>query len=491
MTLTGTHPTVNGHTAVDEQLVGGVRVRRDGDRLVWVPDVFELTATELRALARTIAGRVSARLSDLVHSAGALVGDAEKVRAATETRRALTVVDEDRVTGGLRPLTPECGEAVFVGVMDRLFALADLSPWWRNEQVENIDVNGHRQAIVTFAGGVKVWIGPIADNPDDLIDIVRTAARRLGLTEQGFDARTPYIDVHLPDGSRLAATFGGDRQSGVGVDCYVNIRRHRYATLSSDDLVNLGLLPDRANRFLRAWVRAGGNLIVAGDFNAGKTTALRAWAADIQPWHRVVTVESGITELGLHDQHGDRTRVNVVALYSRGPNSEGEGEVTVADLITRPVRRLNATRVIAGEINNGDEVIPILDCMTASTRGSMFTIHARSARGVVDRLESYGLMASPAKDPRLVRSMVIEAAPLIVHLTADETIDGRIVRYVTGIVEVVGRDRDGTHETVLMTDLWHLDHHNQLQPVARPSTLACENLARHGWVWATDGWSPA
>ena len=163
----------------------------------------------------------------------------------------------------------------------------------------------------------------------------------------------------------------------------------------------------------------------------------------------------------------------------------------MADLITGPIRRLNAARVVGGEINHGDEVIPMLDCMTASTKGSMFTIHARSARGVVARLESYGLMATPPKDPRLVRAMVIEALPLIVHLAADETVDGHIRRYVTGIVEVVGRDRDGDTDTVLMTDLWRLSTLGVLEPVARPSVTACEALARHGWVWDRDGWATA
>ena len=100
-------------------------------------------------------------------------------------------------------------------------------------------------------------------------------------------------------------------------------------------------------------------------------------------------MEAYITELGLHQ--GDRLP-NTVALYSRPPSAEGEGEQTVSDLIRRATRRLNPTRVIVGEIL-GDEVGPVLDVFSGSTRGSGCTIHARSARGAVRRFEQYGLLS--------------------------------------------------------------------------------------------------
>ena len=475
--------------------IGGVLVSVDGDRYRWVRPTFDVAHGELRGIVRQTAAVVSARLSESGTTGSGT--DAEMVRAATETQAVLTVFNEQRVAAGHSPLSGGCVEECRRMVLDRVFALAELSPWWRNDAVENIDVNGHTQAVVTFTGGVKVWIGDVAESGDDLVDNLRNAARRLGLSEQGFDAANSYVEVQLADGSRLTATFGGPRQAGVGIAPYANIRRHRHVDTTSDELVELGLLPRDANELICAWVRAGGNLIVGGDHNAGKTTALRSWAFEIQPWHRVITVESGLTELGL-ERSGER---NVAVLHSRRANSEGEGEVTVGDLIEGPTRRLNPTRVIAGEVNNGNEVIPILDWMTASTTGSMFTIHARSAFAVVDRLETYAMRATPPQDPALVRAMVIEACPLIVHIAADETTHGRIDRYVTSIVEVVGRDRTSGVDSVLINELWTLaprPAHNPvnptsptLVPASKPSEAACAMLARNGWVWARDGWPGA
>ena len=44
--------------------------------------------------------------------------------------------------------------------------------------------------------------------------------------------------------------------------------------MTTDDLVGLGLMPAAAAEFVVAAFRAGENLIVAGDHNAGKTTVL-------------------------------------------------------------------------------------------------------------------------------------------------------------------------------------------------------------------------
>ena len=264
--------------------------------------------------------------------------------------------------------------------------------------------------------------------------------------------------------------FGGDAGNGVATEPLLSIRRHRYLAVSMDDLVELGVLPAAAGEFIVAAFRAGENLIVAGDHNAGKTTFLRAVCFDaIDPHQRVVTVEAYITELGLHQ--GDRLP-NTVALYSRPPSAEGEGEQTVSDLIRRATRRLNPTRVIVGEIL-GDEVGPVLDVFSGSTRGSGCTIHARSARGAVRRFEQYGLAANPPVPVEAINYGLAEAAPIIVHLAGDESRSGRLRRYCTSIVEVTGLD-DGRVST---TELWGLDGAGQLVP-RHAAVVAASRAAR-------------
>jgi pilus assembly protein CpaF len=225
-------------------------------------------------------------------------------------------------------------------------------------------------------------------------------------------------------------------------------------------------------------------VIVAGDHFAGKTTLLRAICFEaIAPFERVVTVEAALTELGL--DNGDRLP-NVVTLFSRPPSAEGEGQVTVADLVRHATRRLNPTRVIVGEIL-GDEVGPVLDVFSGSTRGSACTIHARSARGAARRFEQYGLNSHPPIPPAAIHYALAEAAPIIVHL-ASAPRDGGMRRYATSIVEVTG-ELEG--DRVAMTEVWGLDAAGTtIEPKHPLSQGRRTRMERSGWSWQRQGWVP-
>jgi Flp pilus assembly CpaF family ATPase len=451
------------------------------------PTFGELPVDQLRALVRAIADtvgtRVARKVQDSVAVGTRMTSESEKVASVTEVHRELAVFNESRVRGGFPPLSDHAHQAVLDAVMAHVYGLGELDVLWNHPDVENIDVNGPAKVFVTFVGGERVRWTPVAGDQEELIDLIRRAARQLGANEVDFDARHPQLDVQLPDGSRLFAVYGGDAGNGVATEPLLSIRRHRYLAVTMDDLVGLGVLPAVAGEFVVAAFRAGENLIVAGDHNAGKTTFLRAVCFDaIEPHQRVVTVEAYITELGLHQ--GDRLP-NTVALYSRPPSAEGDGEQTVSDLIRRATRRLNPTRVIVGEVL-GDEVGPVLDVFSGSTRGSGCTIHARSARGAVRRFEQYGLASNPPVPVEAINYGLAEAAPIIVHLAGDESRSGRLRRYCTSIVEVTGLD-DGRVST---TELWGLDADGRLAPRHALSSVRRDRLTRAGWDWNLRGWVP-
>jgi Flp pilus assembly CpaF family ATPase len=451
------------------------------------PTGGEIAVGELRTLVRRVADTVGKAVATRVNeqtAAGVLVSsDAEKVTSVTAVHRELDEYNRVRVGRGLLPLSDHAREAVVDAVIAHVYGLGELDVLWAHPDVENIDVNGPDRVWVTFVGGEKVRWTPIAGDQEELIDLIRRAARRLGHNEAEFDARHPQLDLQLPDGSRLFAVFGGDAGSGVATQPALCIRRHRHLDVTTTDLVRLGLLPAAAAEFLVAAFRAGENLIVAGDHNAGKTTLLRAVALDaIAPHQRVVTVEAFITELGLHNSP---RLPNVVALYSRPPSAEGDGEVTVADLIRRATRRLNPTRVIVGEIL-GDEVGPVLDVFSGSTRGSGCTIHARSARGAVRRFEQYGLASQPPVPIEAINHGLAEASPIIVHLAGDESTAGRLRRTCTSISEVTGLEAG----RVTTTELWGVGSGGELEPRHAISVGRRERLARSGWDWHTQGWVP-
>jgi Flp pilus assembly CpaF family ATPase len=329
------------------------------------------------------------------------------------------------------------GHAEEIGelVLAMLFGLGVLQRFVDDPFVENIDVNGARRAFVTYADGRKESVGPVAESDEELVAIIRAAGARFGLAERRFDPAQPELDLRLPDGSRLSAVMS------VTEHPVIDIRRHRLSDHRLEDLVSLGMLHEELAAFLGAAVRAKRNLLVSGAMNAGKTTLLRALAAEIPASERIVTIEQAL-ELGL-DRQVDR-HPDCVAMEARLPNIEGVGAISLAQLVRRSLR-MNASRVIVGEVL-GDEVIPMLNAMSQGRSGSMATIHADSSAGVFRRIASYAVQAPERLPLEATNLLIAGSIHFVVHVDVDEATpragSKRPVRRVASVREVV--DSDGS-----------------------------------------------
>jgi Flp pilus assembly CpaF family ATPase len=315
---------------------------------------------------------------------------------------------EGAATGGAMPSVTEEQELA-QGILDALFGMGRLQVLIDDPTIENIDVNGFDRVWATFADGSKQMMPPVANSDEELVDLVRSAASRFGLSERRFDMACPELDLRLPDGSRLSALMAVTSRPAV------SIRRHRFADLSMADLVEMGTLDDELASLLGAAVRARKNIVVAGAMNAGKTTLLRALASEIPPRERLVTIEQAF-ELGLDgfpERHPD-----VVALEARPANVEGEGLISVADLVRRALR-MNADRVMVGEVL-GDEILPMLNAMSQGRSGSMCTVHSDSSAGVFRRIASYAVQAPERLPIEATNLLIAGAIHLVVFLDTDE-----------------------------------------------------------------------
>ena len=356
--------------------------------------------------------------------------------AAAQTSRTavrdlvLDLLDRESVAlmaRGRDPL-PALDERMLVElVLAMLFGLGLLQVFIDDDSVENIDVNGAEMAFVTFANGEKLCYGPIAESDDELVAMVRSAAARFGLSERRFDAAQPELDLRLPDGSRLSAVMA------VTARPVIDIRRHRLSDHSLDDLVGLETLDEDLARMLAAAVRAKRNILISGAMNSGKTTLLRALAAEISPEERIVTIEQAL-ELGL-DRQVDR-HPDAVAMESRLANTEGVGAIGMAQLVRRSLR-MNASRVIVGEVL-GDEVVPMLNAMSQGRSGSMATIHADDSAGVFRRLAAYAIQAPERLPLEATNLLIAGAIHLVVHL---DTVERPFAKATTGPFDRGGHDR--------------------------------------------------
>jgi len=319
----------------------------------------------------------------------------------------------DNLTTGNEPEWPPCANTeeehrLAQSVLDALFGMGRLQAHIDNPAIENIDVNGSDCVWATFADGTKRMMSAIADSDEELIEMVRSAASRFGLSERRFDLACPELDLRLPDGSRLSALMA------VTARPVVSVRRHRYSDLDLSDLTATGMFDEEIASLLRAAVRAQKNVVISGAMNSGKTTLLRALAGEIPPRERIVTIEQAL-ELGLESvphRHPD-----MVALEARPANVEGEGLISVADLVRRALR-MNADRVIVGEVL-GDEVLPMLNAMSQGRSGSMCTIHSDSSAGVFRRIASYAVQARERLPLEATNLLIAGAIHFVVHLDSE------------------------------------------------------------------------
>jgi pilus assembly protein CpaF len=389
---------------------------------------------EFRPLLNQLRSDVADDLSTSGARELALADRRELARQLALTR--LRAIAAERVASGQSPIEPVEEQTLAHAVLDALFGLGRLQVLVDDPEIENIDVNGCDRVWVTYAGGQKALVDPIAESDAELVEILRSAAARFGLSERRFDTAHPELDLNLPDGSRLSALMA------VVARPAVSVRRHRYVDLSLHDLEKLGTVDAFAHSLLAAAVRSRKNIVVGGAMNAGKTTLIRALAAEIPARERVVTIEQAF-ELGLHTM--SRRHPDLVALEARNANAEGEGGITMARLVRRALR-MNADRVIVGEVL-GDEVLPMLNAMSQGRSGSMCTIHADSSAGVFRRLASYAAQAAERLPLESTNILIAGSVHFVVFIDVVDDPAGRgspDMRYLSWRPQERERDTDDT-----------------------------------------------
>jgi pilus assembly protein CpaF len=250
-----------------------------------------------------------------------------------------------------------------------------------------------------------------------IVKMVAQAGRRV-------DESTPMVDARLADGSRVNAVLPPLSLSGP----LLTIRKFAKRRLGAAELARLGTLTPETVDFLDRCVRARLNILISGGTGTGKTTLLNVLSASIPEADRVVTIEE-TAELQLHQRH-------VLRLESRTRNAEGEGEITIRQLVRNSLR-MRPDRIIVGEVR-GAEALDMLQAMNTGHDGSLCTVHANTPRDALARAETMVLMAGYDLPVRAIRQQVCSALDLIVHIARLR--DGS--RRVIAISEVMRMESD-------------------------------------------------
>lgn len=231
-------------------------------------------------------------------------------------------------------------------LVDVVFGMGPIESLISDESITEIMINGANS--IYFERDGKLEKSDLTFDSDEqvrvLIDrIISPLGRRI-------DESSPMVNARLPRGHRVNAVIPPITPDGP----HLTIRAFSRRIISLEEMVEGGSFDKSVKRVLEWMVVARKNLVVSGGTGSGKTTLLNALSQVIPKEERIVTIEDSL-ELrfasGLH----------VVRMEARPRNAEGEGEVTIRELVINALR-MRPDRIIVGECRSG-EALDMLQAM--------------------------------------------------------------------------------------------------------------------------------
>lgn len=309
-------------------------------------------------------------------------------------------------------------EELLEDICNDVLGYGPLEPLLARDDIADIMVNGAGITFIEVGGKMEETGIRFRDNAQ-LLNICQRIVNQVG---RRVDESSPICDARLPDGSRVNVIAPPLSLNGPTL----TIRKFRKEKLRLPDLVRFGSITEAGSTVLSIIGRVRCNVLISGGTGSGKTTLLNVLTGSIDHEERVITCEDA-AELQLQQPH-------VVRLETRPPNLEGEGEITMRDLVKNCLR-MRPERIIVGEVR-GPEAFDLLQAMNTGHDGSMGTLHANTPREALGRLESMITMGGFSLPSKTIKEMICGSIDVVIQ--ASRLRDGS--RRITHITEVLGME---------------------------------------------------
>ncbi len=387
--------------------------------------LFETSKADDRDVIESAKNRVQPVLLDRIDLAAAT-----KLPRLELSRQVTEIVGEILFEERLRLNLSEQRDLVTKLINDML-GLGPLEPLLADESITDILVNGPFQVYVERKGKLELTDVRFRDN-QHVFNIATRIVTRIG---RRVDESSPLVDARLEDGSRVNIIIPPLAIDGASI----SIRKFSKKSITLDIMASQANISKDMATVLKIAARSRLNLLISGGTGSGKTTLLNALSQLIEHTERIVTIEDA-AELQLQQPH-------VVRLETRPSNLEGEGEITMRDLVKNALR-MRPDRIILGEVR-GHEAVDMLQAMNTGHDGSMCTVHANRPREALTRLENMIGMAGINLPSKAVRTQISDAIDLIVQVSRMR--DG--MRRITSVTEVIGMEGD----VIITQELFHFE----------------------------------
>jgi pilus assembly protein CpaF len=332
-------------------------------------------------------------------------------------------------------------EEMLDDICNDVLGFGPLEPLLARDDIADIMVNGAERTFIEVGGKIQLTGIRFRDNAQ-LMNICQRIVSQVG---RRVDESSPICDARLLDGSRVNVIAPPLAIDGPAL----TIRKFKKDKLTLDQLMRFGAISPEGGEVLKIIGRVRCNVLISGGTGSGKTTLLNCLTNYIDRDERVITCEDA-AELQLQQPH-------VVRLETRPPNLEGQGAITMRDLVKNCLR-MRPERIIVGEVR-GPEAFDLLQAMNTGHDGSMGTIHANTPREALSRIESMISMGGFTLPSKTVREMMVSSIDIIIQ--AARLRDGS--RRITHITEVVGTEGDViTLQDLLLYDMMGEDSNGRI-----------------------------
>lgn len=260
----------------------------------------------------------------------------KQIMEEIENRRSIS---DEELWGIIDREVMEAGKIEFVPLKEKIDLRTRLFDSFRrlgilqelvdDSQITEIMVNGREKIFIERKGRVIQW-NKCFDSEEQLEDMIQQIVSRVNRI---VNVSSPIVDARLEDGSRVHVVLPPIALDGPAV----TIRKFP-EPITVEKLIQFQSITEEAAGFLKVLVASGYNIFISGGTNSGKSTFLNALSAFIPEDERVITIEDS-AELQIQQV------ANLVRMESRNANGEGEGAVTIRDLI-KAALRMNPSRII-------------------------------------------------------------------------------------------------------------------------------------------------
>ena len=336
-------------------------------------------------------------------------------------------VEDEELVERIHTVLEEAGKEVYISLKEKTVLGKDLFNAFRkldilqelieDEEITEIMINGTENIFIEKQGQLyqleKRFL--TKEKLEDVIQQIVASCNRI------VNEASPIVDARLKDGSRVNVVLYPIALNGP----IVTIRKFPKEMITMEKLIQWESVSTETAMFLKMLMRAKYNIFISGGTGSGKTTFLNALSDFIPKDERIITIEDN-AELKLTGVS------NLVRLEARNANVEGNGEITIRDLI-KSALRMRPSRIIVGEVR-GSEAIDMLQSLNTGHCGAS-SGHSNSPRDMLSRLETMVLMGMDLPLPAIQRQ-IAAGIDIIVHL-------GRLrdkSRRMLEIVEVTGYD---------------------------------------------------